>query len=591
MRIDELQSEKAGFEANFTERLGVLRYAMNLQQARALKQANRNAAGGSGRASGSGDSPCAHSAADAAARGPPAAAVKSEVKAEDGDALEASGDAAAAAASPARVAAAAEADVVVKHEAGPSGAAAAADAADDAALRPSSAHNVQAERAPGEAQAVLAATAAAAGDLAGQEATRSPDENAPDPSARAFEPSALNKAGGEPPLKRHASLEAVHAKAAAGVATLAAVKAPAAQLPPPARPSAAAAHDVIAIDSSDDDDDAACAAAAAADVAGPSGASTSAAAAAASLAAAALPPTAPAATVNAAAADAAAAATAQADEEEECPVCAEPLVSDCMLGPCGHNWCTDCHKKLRKMAPFKCPLCNKAVSPKDVTHVKVAEPQPQSDAEMHEAGPSAAPAPGTGGSYGTKIDAVVDAVQTILTQKPDDKVSLAAAVHSYSCPGRQPFECHVSSRTTFHGELYHRHLHASCTSPTDEQAKQVSIESMTHRFLTTKPTRHAHRSWSSPRGSTSSTSFITPSPSVLWPTSMAKARPACALRWLNFAAQLMATAAACCVMPTSRTILRPRHAAAVAAAAAPARAAAALAALQRRCTARLWRRG
>lgn len=119
------------------------------------------------------------------------------------------------------------------------------------------------------------------------------------------------------------------------------------------------------------------------------------------------------------------ASAAVVDDEDECPVCSDPLIDDCMMGPCGHQWCKPCHARLRKMVALKCPLCNKKLRAKDVTHVTIA-PEDDSDGVGTAAASSAARH--SSGAHGTKIEAVVSTVQRILTEKPEDKVC--------PCPGR-----------------------------------------------------------------------------------------------------------------------------------------------------------
>lgn len=101
----------------------------------------------------------------------------------------------------------------------------------------------------------------------------------------------------------------------------------------------------------------------------------------------------------------------QSDSDDECPVCAEPLVSDCMMGPCGHQWCHSCHKRLRALPLLKCPLCNTRIRAKDVAHVTMAAAQDDQDTSSSGQG-----------LHGSKIGAVVTTVQRILFEQPADKV-------------------------------------------------------------------------------------------------------------------------------------------------------------------------
>jgi hypothetical protein len=113
--------------------------------------------------------------------------------------------------------------------------------------------------------------------------------------------------------------------------------------------------------------------------------------------------------------------------DDECPVCNEPLGRECMMGPCMHRWCGDCHGKLRRMAKFKCPLCNQAISPKQCMLVSLKA------VEVEEASGSAPVA--DVGAYGTKIKAVVQCIQQTLREKRDDKVRLKQACLRKSCRG------------------------------------------------------------------------------------------------------------------------------------------------------------
>jgi hypothetical protein len=103
------------------------------------------------------------------------------------------------------------------------------------------------------------------------------------------------------------------------------------------------------------------------------------------------------------------------DCDDECPVCNEPLSTECMMGPCMHRWCGDCHGKLKKMANFKCPLCNQAMSPRQCMLVSLNAAEEKSV----QGGPMA-----DVGAYGTKIKAVVQCIQQILHERCDDKVRL-----------------------------------------------------------------------------------------------------------------------------------------------------------------------
>lgn len=112
-------------------------------------------------------------------------------------------------------------------------------------------------------------------------------------------------------------------------------------------------------------------------------------------------------------------------EEDECPVCCEPFGAQCVMGPCMHRWCQPCHGKLKKMAAatagapkLKCPLCNVEIGKRACMVVSLEAAKPAEAAE--EDAPPPAPA-GDAGAYGTKVQAVVQAVQSILCERPDDK--------------------------------------------------------------------------------------------------------------------------------------------------------------------------
>lgn len=107
------------------------------------------------------------------------------------------------------------------------------------------------------------------------------------------------------------------------------------------------------------------------------------------------------------------------DGAEECPVCNEFMLDNCMLSTCGHRWCAECNKRMKKLnrgtdGRLKCPLCNKGLAAREVTLVSLRED------------PTAGG--GVGGeedlmhSFGTKIGAVVKCVLDTLRDKPTDKV-------------------------------------------------------------------------------------------------------------------------------------------------------------------------
>jgi hypothetical protein len=112
---------------------------------------------------------------------------------------------------------------------------------------------------------------------------------------------------------------------------------------------------------------------------------------------------------------------AQAMEEapqgaEECPVCNDFIANECMMGACGHRWCTRCHRRMRKVqVKLKCPLCN--LEQRKVTTVSLRAPAVDEEDEMMKSAIKQ-----LANSYGTKIDTVVQYIQKTLKEQPEDKV-------------------------------------------------------------------------------------------------------------------------------------------------------------------------
>jgi len=139
----------------------------------------------------------------------------------------------------------------------------------------------------------------------------------------------------------------------------------------------------------------------------------------------------------------AAAATAEATDVskpmviEPCPVCHDEIDNELAMLPCGHILCVKCNLKIvekenpnrsgKRDQKMRCPTC-RAETPASETAMVVTNPEVEqsdpvdADVEHDPELWSGEEAQVVLGGYGTKIEAVVRRIKTIMTKLPDDKI-------------------------------------------------------------------------------------------------------------------------------------------------------------------------